>query len=70
MKKMIIVTLLVVVGCSKPKDTQNHSNIKYTNIVTTQTPEKEEKIVKPDNNIDYIRSYSNACSYPCGRGGY
>jgi hypothetical protein len=70
MKKMIMVTLLVVVGCSKPKNTQNHSDIKYANIVTTQTPEKEEKTVKPDNNIDYIRSYSNACPYAGGRGGY
>lgn len=72
MNKIIIITLMVMVGCSKPKNTENYSNTVYNYTVTIE-PEvevtEEKSLTEVDNRAYHNRYHKQACPYT-GRSTY
>lgn len=72
MKKMIIITLMVMVGCSKPKNTENYSNTVYNYTVTIE-PEvevtEEKSLTEVSDGAHCDRYHKQACPYT-GRSTY
>lgn len=66
MNKIIIITLIVMVGCSKQKETETYSNTTY-NYTTTIEPEvevtEEKSLTEMDNRAYHNRYHKEACPY-------
>jgi len=66
MNKIIIITLMVMVGCSKPKETETYSNIIYNYTATTE-PEvevtEEKSLTEVEDRAYYERYHKETCPY-------